>query len=42
MFFVIAGVKEMRVWVGNFKNKNIIEIFECAHSDGIYKAYEEK
>lgn len=42
VFFVIAGVKEMRVWVGNFKNKNIIEIFECAHSDGIYKVYEEK
>lgn len=42
VFFVIAGVKEIRVWVGDFKSKNIIEIFECAHSEGIYKVYEEK
>ena len=26
----------MRIWVGDFKEKNIIEIFECPHKNGIY------
>lgn len=35
-FFFIAGNKELRVWVGDFKSKVISEIFECTKVDGIY------
>ena len=35
-FFVIVGILEMRVWVGDFKNKKIVEIYECQKNNGIY------
>jgi integrative and conjugative element protein (TIGR02256 family) len=38
IFFVIVGIKEWRVWVGNLKNGIITEIFECEKgNDGLYK-----
>lgn len=37
IFFLIAGTEGARVWVGDFKAKKIIEIFECAKVGGIYK-----
>lgn len=36
VFFIIAGFRDIRIWVGDFKEKNIIEIFECPHKNGIY------
>ena len=36
VFFIIAGFQEMRIWVGDFKEKNIVEIFECPQKNGIY------
>lgn len=35
-FFVILGISEMRVWVGDFRTKIIIEIQECQKQNGIY------
>lgn len=37
VFFIIAGTLGMRVWVGNRKNKSIVEINESPKVDGIYK-----
>lgn len=37
IFFFIAGMEVMRVWVGDIKNKDIIEIYECDKVGGIYK-----
>lgn len=34
VFFIIAGFRDIRIWVGDFKEKNIIEIFECPHKNG--------
>ncbi len=36
-FFIIAGTKEIRVWVGDFKAKKIEEINECPKEGGLYK-----
>lgn len=36
IFFIIAGIKEIRVWVGDFESKKIVEIYECPNSNGIY------
>lgn len=36
IFFVIAGIENLRIWVGDFKTKNIIEIFENSIKDGLY------
>ena len=36
VFFVIAGIQTIRVWVGDFKTKNIEEIFECPKANGLY------
>lgn len=36
IFFIIAGTEEIRIWVGDFKTKNIVEIFEKNIEDGIY------
>lgn len=36
IFFFIAGIEFMRVWVGDIKSKDIIEIYECDKIDGIY------
>lgn len=36
VFFVIAGLQEMRIWVGDFKSKSIVEIFECQKVGGLY------
>ena len=36
VFFIIAGFQDIRICVGDFKEKNIIEIFECPHKNGIY------
>lgn len=36
-FFIIAGIKYARVWVGDFKSKEIIEIFECEKEGDLYK-----
>ena len=37
IFFIIAGFKEIRVWVGNSKEKYIIEIFECEKVGDYYQ-----
>lgn len=37
IFFFIAGIEVMRVWVGDIKSKEIIEIYECDKVGGIYK-----
>jgi len=36
IFFLIAGTDNTRIWVGNPKDKTIIEIFECPKIDDIY------
>lgn len=37
IFFVIIGIKEWRVWIGDIKNGTICEIFECdKDKDGLY------
>lgn len=36
MFFIIAGIAEMRVWVGDFATNSITEIFECQKRNGVY------
>lgn len=42
IFFIIAGIKEMRVWVGDIESKEIVEIFECPSNNGIYITQREK
>lgn len=37
VFFLIAGTKSIRVWVGDFETKNIVEIFECEKDGDLYK-----
>ena len=37
VFFIIAGFRDIRIWVGDFKEKNIIEIFECKKVGGLYQ-----
>ena len=37
VFFLIAGTESIRVWVGDFKTKSIIEIFECGKEGDLYK-----
>jgi len=37
VFFLIAGTESIRVWVGDFKTKHIVEIFECEKDDDLYK-----
>lgn len=37
IFFLIAGTKGARVWIGDFKTKKITEIFECEKAGGLYK-----
>lgn len=37
IFFIIAGIKEIRVWVGDFKSKKIVEIFECEKVGDLYE-----
>lgn len=34
--YVICGIKEFRLWIGNEKNKEIIELKECKKEKGIY------
>ena len=36
-FFIIAGTKEFRIWIGDFKSKKIIEIYEWEKINGVYK-----
>jgi len=36
-FFLIAGTEGARVWVGDFKTKQIVEIFECEKEGDLYK-----
>ena len=35
--FVIAGLEEFRIWVGDYKNNRISEIEECSYEDGLYR-----
>ena len=37
IFFIIAGIQEIRVWVGDFQFKTIKEIHECEKVGGLYK-----
>ena len=37
IFFIIAGIKGARVWVGDFRSKQIVEIFECQKEGDLYK-----
>lgn len=37
VFFLIAGTESIRVWVGDFKMKRIVEIFECEKDGDLYK-----
>jgi len=36
VFFIIVGIQEIRIWVGDFENKKIVEVFECPQNNGIY------
>jgi len=36
VFFIIAGTKSVRVWVGDLKTKLIVEIFECKKEGELY------
>lgn len=37
VFFIIAGTKEWRLWVGDLLTKEILEVCECAKNpDGVY------
>jgi len=36
-FFIIIGLAEYRVWIGDCKRAQISEIFECKQIDGIYE-----
>ena len=36
IFFLISGIDNTRVWVGNPDNQTIVEIFECPKINGIY------
>ncbi len=35
-FFIIVGTINFRIWVGNFEDNSITEIFECEALDGLY------
>lgn len=35
--FIIIGIKEFRIWVGDCTTKEIIEIFEADSKEGIYQ-----
>lgn len=35
--FIIIGMQEFRIWVGDFDTRIIVEIFESASKDGIYR-----
>lgn len=37
IFFIIAGTKKVRVWVGEFQTCKITEIFECEKVGNLYK-----
>lgn len=37
VFFIIAGTEGIRVWVGDFKTKEIKEIIECQKEGDLYK-----
>lgn len=37
ILFIIIGMQEFRIWVGDFDTKIIVEIFESASKDGIYQ-----
>jgi integrative and conjugative element protein (TIGR02256 family) len=36
VFFLIAGTEGIRVWVGDFITKHIVEIFECEKDGDLY------
>ena len=36
-FFIIAGTEKIRVWVGDFKTRQIVEIYECEKAGELYK-----
>lgn len=36
MFFIIEGMHEIRIWVGDLQSRTIIEISECSKENGIY------
>lgn len=38
IFFVIAGIHELRFWVGDFESKEIVEIFECKKVGDLYES----
>lgn len=38
IFFIIVGIKEWRIWVGDLQKGIISEIFECEkNEEGLYK-----
>lgn len=37
VFFAIAGIEVIRIWVGDLKTKKITEIFECKKEGDLYK-----
>ena len=37
IFFMIAGTKGIRLWIGDFNTKKIEEIFECEKEGNLYK-----
>ena len=37
VFFIIAGIDAVRVWVGDFRTNEITEIFESEKEGGLYK-----
>lgn len=36
IFFIIAGIQKTRVWVGDVKQGNIVELQECHKDKGLY------
>ncbi len=39
IFYIIAGLQKIRIWVGDFKSREIVEIFECKKIDGLYNKH---
>lgn len=37
VFFIIAGIQKIRIWIGDFESKKIVEIFECKKVGDLYE-----
>ena len=37
VFFIIARIQKIRIWIGDFESKKIVEIFECEKVGDLYE-----